>query len=440
MKHQLPRSWPQTPTMLAGALACAALIVGRVIAGANVREAWREVRGADNDPGWTRVQDFAWSTLRDYGWGDAVLSGLSQCGVPRQLRPLLLVAVTEWRKGRVAQHALVHETVALAKALNPRWGGFANALLRRLDQERARWRPEAFPSEGEEGGQAHWRHPKWWIERVRRDFPNQWQEILALGNDHPPMGLRVRRVEERDRVLGELAKAGIAAEAVAQLPDAIWLPKAVAWQALPQTVRTHAVIQDIGAQWAAHWLNPQPGERILDACAAPGGKALHLLDREPTIKLTALDQSPERLAEMTQRFPELRQQAAIFAADATMTETWWDGRPFDAVLVDAPCSASGVVRRHPDIKWLRREADLAGFVKTQERLLESLWPLVKPGGRLLYATCSLFAEEDEGVVRRFLAAHPEGKWLREREGFAGPRVVPTRQNDGFFYALLVKGH
>ncbi len=439
MKHQLPPSWPQKPTTLAGALAYAAQIVSRVIDGGNGREAWEGVKGADNDPGWSRVQDFVWSTLRDYGWGDAVLSGLSQRGVPQQVRPLLLVAVTEWRKGRVAQHALVHETVALAKALNPRWGGFVNALLRRLDREGARWRPEAFPRDGEKS-LAYWRHPKWWIERVRRDFPNQWQEIVALGNDHPPMGLRVRRVKECDRVLGVLANAGIAAEKVAGLPEAIWLPQAVAWRALPPEVRDEVVIQDVGAQWAAHWLAPQPGERILDACAAPGGKALHLLDCEPTIKLTALDQSPERLAAMTQRFPELRRQGTIFAADATMTATWWDGHLFDAVLVDAPCSASGVVRRHPDIKWLRREADLAGFAEVQTRLLESLWPLIKPGGRLLYATCSLFAEENERVVQRFLAARPEGKWWRKKEGVTGPRVVPSHQNDGFFYALLVKGH
>lgn len=249
------------------------------------------------------------------------------------------------------------------------------------------------------------------------------------------MGLRVRSSEKRREVIARLREAGIAAEPFDPLPGAIWLPEPVAETKLPEPVRNEVVIQDIGAQWAAPLLAVRPGERVLDACAAPGGKALHLLD-SAAIDLTLVEKEKNRYRAMLARFPELSERAQAIVGDAREPHAWWDGRPFDAILLDAPCSGSGVVRRHPDIKWLRRVSDLETFRTVQQALLTALWPLLRPGGRLLYVTCSVFAEENERVIAKFLNNHNDAKRV-PTEGVDG-YYLPTEQHDGFYYARIEK--
>ncbi|GAB6051003.1 16S rRNA (cytosine(967)-C(5))-methyltransferase RsmB [Hydrogenophilus islandicus] len=436
MKHEAQGARrQQDEDSLAAALEQAAAIVAAVIAGQSATDAWEAAKRRELERiGWGRVQDFAWSTLRDYGWGDAVLAAMSRREVDTRLRPLLLVALTELRKGRVPVHALIFETVALAKAKNPAWGGFVNALLRRFDRERSQWVPEVFRGRTRVAQEARWRYPLWWIERIRRDYPATWQTVLESGNGLPPMGLRVRDPKKRPEVIAILAEAEVAAEPHPELAGAIWLPKPVAAHRLPPEVQRACVIQDIGAQWAAEFLTVHPGERVLDACAAPGGKALHLLD-SAAIELTVVEKEEGRFRAMLERFPELGTQARAIHGDAATPNTWWDGRPFDAILLDAPCSASGVVRRHPDIKWLRRESDLAALAQAQQALLTALWPLLRPGGRLLYVTCSLFAEENDDQIAAFLATHSDA--VVHHDARTGV-LLPTPQSDGFFYARIDK--
>jgi 16S rRNA (cytosine967-C5)-methyltransferase len=424
------------PETLAGALDCASAIVAAVIRGESATAAWqRMVAHNPQAAGWARVQDFAWSTLRDYGWGDAVLAALSRRPIDRTVRPLLLVALTELRKGRVPVHALIHEAVAVAKKRRTAAAGFVNALLRRYDRERAQWAPEAWGARSDQAIAAHWRHPRWWVEKIQFAHPSAWQTVLHQGNTHPPMGLRVRSSEKRREVIARLREAGIAAEPFDPLPGAIWLPEPVAETKLPEPVRNEVVIQDIGAQWAAPLLAVRPGERVLDACAAPGGKALHLLD-SAAIDLTLVEKEESRYRAMLARFPELSERAQAIVGDAREPHAWWDGRPFDAILLDAPCSGSGVVRRHPDIKWLRRVSDLETFRTVQQALLTALWPLLRPGGRLLYVTCSVFAEENERVIAKFLNNHNDAKRV-PTEGVDG-YYLPTEQHDGFYYARIEK--
>ncbi len=432
MKHRPPRRTGRQPTDTVTAVEAAAEVVAGVIAGRNAWAVWQVLTAEEPEhPGWARVRDWAWTALRDYGWGDAVLAAMAPRGVPARLRPMLLVAVSQLRPPDAPTHAIVDATVEAVKRLASHLAGFANALLRRFVRERERWLPEAMSDPV-----ARWRHPRWWIGAWQQRYPDTWATLFELDNQPPPMGLRVRRAEETETVCAELEAAGIAAQKVDELPGALWLPQPVAWRQLPPAVQSAVVIQDLGAQWAAHFLAPQPGERVLDACAAPGGKALHLLDRA-AVRLTALEADEERFAAMQQRFPELATQAVCRLAWHCAVQDWWDGVPFDAILLDAPCSATGVARRHPDVKWLRRAEDIAAFAQVQCELMEALWPTLRPGGRMLYVTCSLMPQENEYNVRTFLTRHDDAQWDEATSGQASP-LLPTERHDGFFYALLRK--
>jgi 16S rRNA (cytosine967-C5)-methyltransferase len=247
----------------------------------------------------------------------------------------------------------------------------------------------------------------------------------------------------RDEYLVLLAAAGIGAQAHAQLPDAIVLDSACDVHSLPGFDAGLVSVQDGAAQLAAELLDLQPGLRVLDACAAPGGKSAHLLEREPGLKLLALDESPTRAARIDETLARLGLRARVRAADATHPSTWWDGTPFDRILIDAPCSGTGVIRRHPDIRLLRRDSDLAGMTALQDRLLAALWPLLAPGGRLVYATCSVLADENARRIADFLARTPDARaldvvpaWFGAASG-AGRQHLPGDEGlDGFFYAVL----
>jgi 16S rRNA (cytosine967-C5)-methyltransferase len=285
--------------------------------------------------------------------------------------------------------------------------------------------------------EGRWSHPAWWIEKLEAQYPERAELILAAGLDHPPMSLRVnlRRIS-RDAYLDLLAGERLPVRVLDN--GALLLQRPVPAARLPGFAAGLVSIQDAGAQWAALLLDATNGQRVLDACAAPGGKTAHILERSQ-VDLLALDRDESRLADVRRNLERLGLTARLQAADAAALSTWWDGRPFDRVLVDAPCSASGIVRRHPDAKWLRRPSDLRQFATEQAPPLDALWQVLAPGGTLLYATCSVFAEENRTTVDAFLERHADARPPDYTASAGqGGQILPDQEHDGFFYAPLRK--
>lgn len=379
--------------------------------------------------------DLTYATLRRYCRGDVELSVLlDRPTAEDELRSLLRVALCWLEMHPERAHVGVDQAVEAAATLSAgRYRGFVNAILRRALRERA-----VLDQTIASNPEADWQYPQWWLDRLQTDWPNAWEEIAAGGNRKPPMGLRVNRLAtSADAYLQQLADAGIEIQprVPEDGPDALLLAQPVAAESLPGFAQGVVAVQDIGAQQAARLLNVQPGMRVLDACAAPGGKAAHLLE-SAAIELTAVESDKDRCAALTRaldasRFPADR-QVHVICADAAETDAIWAKRPFDAILLDAPCSGSGVAGRHPDAKWLRRNDDVYALARTQKRLLKALWPLLKPGGRLLYGTCSVFALENQTQIANFLAQHSDAVLESQKS------LLPDARHDGFFYALLSK--
>ncbi|MCK5770691.1 16S rRNA (cytosine(967)-C(5))-methyltransferase RsmB [Algiphilus sp.] len=354
---------------------------------------------------------------------------------------LLRVGLYQLLDLRVPDHAAIAATTGAAPMLDAEWAGsLVNALLRRTQRERdALAEPEAPAI----------RHscPDWLLARLEADWGEaRAEQMIATANVQAPMTLRVnRRRMDPAAYRARLARAGMAADAVAGAPDAVVLGAPSAVDDLPGFARGSVSVQDASAQLAADLLDVASGQRVLDACAAPGGKAAHLLERCPDAALTALDVDRERLQQVDATLRRIGLRARLVAADACDTGRWWDGAAFDRILIDAPCSGTGVIRRHPDIKWLRRETDIAALATRQRALLDALWPLLAPGGRLVFATCSVLREEGADVVDAFVAdqgdavpATPDLP-VGERDG-PGWRIAPGGEWDGFFYALLERAH
>lgn len=413
----------------------AARAVGEVLEGRNLDRALEAIRAGqpDADPRQrAAVQDLAYGTLRFLGEVDGLLAALSHKPVPDpHLRCLLRVALYQLAHSRTPAHAVVDQAVRAAAGVGqPAARGLVNALLRRFLRER-----DACLEAAHRTDVGRWSHPLWWIDRVRTEYPDHWQGILEAGNRRPPMTLRVNR--RRIDAAGWLALAlagGIEAQSTGGEAVALGRPLPVA--ELPGFAEGLVSVQDQGAQWAARLLDLADGQRVLDACAAPGGKTAHILETA-AVDLVALDADEARLGRVRDNLRRLGLAARVVAGDAGAPADWWDGQPFDRILADLPCSASGVARRHPDAKWLRRESDIAGFAERQRSLLEALWHLLAPGGKLLYATCSVFAGENGRVVDDFISRHPEARRL-ELPGFPAPdgQLLPDAHHDGFFYALL----
>jgi 16S rRNA (cytosine967-C5)-methyltransferase len=308
--------------------------------------------------------------------------------------------------------------------------GYVNAVLRNFLRARGGLESRLGADEV-----AHLWHPKWWIERVRLDHPSSWERVLAAGNTHPPMCLRVNvRRASVPAYAACLAAEGITAIQVG--PAALLLERPVPVDRLPGFAQGEVSVQDAGAQRAARLLDLKDGQRVLDACAAPGGKSAHILE-SAQVDLTALDADASRCAGIVRDQARLGLVARVREADCTLLDSWWDGVPFDRILADVPCSASGVARRHPDIKWLRRDADIAAFAARQSRILDALWRTLAPGGKLLYVTCSVFAGENESVVSAFAARTP-GACRMPLPDSAAAQLLPGPEHDGFFFALLEK--
>jgi 16S rRNA (cytosine967-C5)-methyltransferase len=343
-----------------------------------------------------------------------------------------------------AAHTLVAQAVEAAKRdpATAHQAAFLNGCLRRMLREQAALLVAArLEPEG------RWNHPAWWIARLRRDHPERWQEVLASGDRPAALVVRVneRRVS-RDQCLAHWVQSGIDAEPVGT--SGLRLARSQPVTRLPGFAEGWFSVQDLAAQQAAplllDGLEPAgPRLRLLDACAAPGGKTAHLLERADA-DVWALDLDAARIRRIHENLDRLGLQARVQVADAAEPATWWDGQLFDGILLDAPCTASGIVRRHPDVRWLRRERDVTSLAQQQARLLEALWPLLRPAGRLLYCTCSVFKAEGQEQVQAFLARHRQAQ-LRPSPGHLLPSLAPPgpsmpdnpgREHDGFFYALF----
>lgn len=373
------------------------------------------------------VQDLVYGSLRACGRGDFLLSRLLERPLAvDEVRALLLVALYRLETRPDAVHTVVDQAVSAAgDILRGKFRGLVNGVLRSF----LRRRDELLAALADDPV-ASAQHPAWWLSRLQAAYPAQWPAIVAAGNQPPPMGLRVNRWRVARDVYGErLAAAGIAAHAVGE--DGLALGQPVPVDRLPGFFAGDVSVQDPGAQRAAELLAPAAGSRVLDACAAPGGKTAHLLERN-ALDLLALDLKPARCRRISDGLARLHLTAEVKAADCTRLDSWWDGRSFDAVLADVPCTASGVVRRNPDAKWLRREADIASFAGAQRRILDALWQVLRPGGKLLYATCSVFPEENGLQIGRFLADQPQARRLHEEQ------LLPDVDHDGFYYCLLEK--
>ncbi len=407
-------------------LIAGARVVARVQAGKSLNEALSLLAG-EPDAARAAAQDIAYGVLRRFGWGEFILGRLMARPLAHaESQALLLAALYRLDTRPEAAPMVVDQAVAAAAELaNGAFKGVVNGVLRNFLRQR-----DALLAAAIEDDVAHYRHPAWWLARLRRRYRDGWERIVAAGNQPPPMGLRVnRRRTSMADYLARLALAGIAARPVGD--SGLILEKPMAVEALPGFFDGLVSVQDIGTQRAAELLDPRPGWRVLDACAAPGGKTAHMLERAD-LDLLALDIDPARTRRIDENLDRLGLAAKTLAADCLAVEQWWDGRPFDAILADVPCSASGVVRRHPDIKTLRREGDIRRFARTQADILDRLWPLLAPGGRMLYATCSVFIEENSAQIDAFLARSPDAERLTEEEW------MPQDDNDGFYYALLRK--
>ncbi len=424
----------------------AAQQVAQVVAGRSL-DAMPEIAGTPQERGLTRA--LVYDSVRWYIRLDALLAKLLARPTQRiepEVRALAIVGLCQLLHTDIPPHAAVAETVNAARVLGqPRAAGLLNAILRRCQREGA-----GLLADIDADLALRTAHPRWLVTALRGDFPGDAAAILDANNARPPFWIRVNRArigaaEYRAR----LSEAGITVARSLFDDEALLLTHAVDVNALPGFAAGLVSVQDAAAQLAARLVAPEPGERILDACAAPGGKTGHLLELQPRLaELVAVDVSAARLARVRQNLDRLGVQATLIVGDAEQPENWRDGRTFDRILLDVPCSATGVIRRHPDIKLLRRREDIAALAVRQAKLLEALWPLLVPGGRLVYASCSALRAENADVVGAFLQKQHDAREVThavlrglaiEAPAEVGYRIPPgTADMDGFYYACLEK--
>ena len=387
------------------------------------------------------IQALCYGVCRTYHRLDFILSELLDKPLKDQgVKALALVGLYQLKYMRVKPHAAVSETV-LAARKKPWAKALINALLRSYlrEQDKLEQKADNVQSAAES-------HPDWLIKKIQEDWPQQAQQILHENNQQPPMALRVNLARiSTDQYLQQLSEQGIEAVAVSFCPSAIILDKPVAVDLLPGFAEGLVSVQDTAAQLAAGLLDVQAEHRVLDVCAAPGGKTAHILEHQPQLKeLVAVDIDESRLQRVSDTLQRLRLPAKLVVGDAASPQDWWDGQLFDRILLDAPCSALGVVRRHPDIKLLRRAEDIKPLQALQLNILNAVWPLLAPGGIMLYATCSILKQENEQQIDAFLAEHPDAVELPIDAvwGFAGShgRQIMTGESamDGFYYVRLGK--
>lgn len=423
--------------------AVAARTLGEVLSGKSLNQllptALEKVAARDRG----LLQQLCYGTLRQAPRLQSLLSQLLDKPLrdkDRDVRGLLLCGLYQLEDTRIPDHAAVSATVAATATLKKDWArGMTNAILRRFLRERETLTAGL-------GEAASLSHPDWLLGALRAQWPNHWQGIVAANNEQPPMTLRVNSLHgSRDEYLRELAGAGMDASPGKLSPQAVYLGEPRDVLELPGFEDGRVSVQDEAAQLAAIALQAQPGDRVLDACAAPGGKSGHILELQPALgELVAMDIDPQRLARVAENLDRLQLSAVLIEGDGARPPGSLAPAGFDRILVDAPCSATGVIRRHPDVKVLRREKDIAQFSLQQVGILSGLWPLLKPGGHLLYASCSVLSAENTGVIRQHLQKHPDAEVqpLEQDWGEATPvgrQVLPSSAGaDGLFYAMLRK--
>lgn len=386
--------------------------------------------------------DLSYGTLRFYGETNAYLTCLLEKPLTDdRIYTLLLVAIYQLLHDKADAFTVVNQAVhAVSQFRKPtpkQWAkGLVNAILRNFLRKKDEFAAKLAKTEV-----AIYSYPQWWINKLKAQYPDHWHAILIAGNQHPPMTLRVNTKKiSVEEYLQLLVRQDIEASHVGG--QAVVLTKPVAVEKIPGFSDGVVSVQDYGAQLAAQLLDAKAGMRVLDACCAPGGKTGHILELAD-VQLTAMDSDAGRLQRVQENLTRLQLNAELVAADAAAAD-WYDGKPFDRILADVPCTASGIVRRHVDIKWLRREADVASFAAQQAKILPNLWQLLAKGGKLLYVTCSVFNEENQKQVDKFLLQHPDAKQLPlSVDAFTdltqlNGQLIPSIAHDGFFYALLQK--
>lgn len=416
---------------------CASRIVTEVLSGRNLSEAltatWRnspdispQQRGA--------IQDICYGTLRQLGQLEQVLALLLRSPLHEPaLRSLLLTTLYQLEYSRAAPYSIVDHAVKVAAHTGSGNGkGLVNGVLRNFLRNK-----EELITKAGKNDAGRFSHPAWWIAAMRKHYPKTWESILKANNQHPPMTLRINRHKcTPEGYLSLLINAGI--DACSLSDTAILLRRPLGVDQLPHFSDGWVSVQDQGAQLAARLLDLADGQRVLDACAAPGGKTGHILELA-NVELQALDIDEERLRRVQQNLERLQLSATLLTGNAAQTSDWWDGRLFDRILADVPCSASGVARRHPDIKWLRRPEDFSAFARQQAEMVDALWPLLAKGGKLLYATCSVFPAENTEAAAAFAARHPDAERLALPDIAPNDgQLLPNPEHDGFYYALFRK--
>ena len=391
------------------------------------------------------LRNLSYGTLRNHWHLQAWIHSLLSRPLKKRdscVNSLLAVGLFQLSDTRIPDHAVVSETVEATRQLRrPKLAGLVNAILRRYLRE-------GVDEKAITGEEAEYDHPAWFIEMLRKDWPDHWQRIIAANNERAPMWLRVNG--RRTTAASYLADSRLDGVRLDGLSQAVRLDKPCNVDDLPGFSDGDVSVQDAAAQLAAPWLLSAGGKRVLDACAAPGGKTGHLLEiLGPDGEVTALDSDAARIESVRQNLDRLRLDATVTVGDASNPKAWWDGKPFDRILLDAPCSATGVIRRHPDIKCLRRESDIAALARLQRAILEALWETLATGGKLLYVTCSVLSAENDAVTAAFLDAHRDAKEDRVLHDYnirdlmhekkTGFQVLPgTKGMDGFYFSCLEK--
>lgn len=360
----------------------------------------------------------------------------------QELQLLLLLALYELMELSTPEYAVVNETVQLSRSLDKAWAsGLVNGVLRSFTRNR-----QDYLSRSDSDEVARYSHPDWFINCLRKDWPEHWQQILQANNQRPPLWLRVNQIQKETLQYKKLLdEQGLESSIHPTAPQAIKLGRSIDVFSLPGFDQGMVSVQDAGAQLAAGLLDVRAGQKVLDLCAAPGGKTCHLLELEPEIKkLVAVELEETRMQKVRENLDRLKLDAELIVADASDVSTWWDGEPFDRILVDAPCSTSGVIRRHPDIKSLRREDDLPSLVQTQQKILQQAWQMLSPGGLLLYVTCSVLRQENEVQIMKLLNEQDDADEIILDASWGvscdhGRQLLPGEDdNDGFYFACLRK--
>lgn len=426
---------------LAAARALSAVLSGKASLGSSLPPLLDKVEPRDRG----LTQELAFGTARWEPRLSALAEKLLQKpfkAADKDVEALLLVGLYQLLYTRIPAHAALGETVGCADKLKKPWAkGLLNAVLRRAQRE-----AEPLLAEMERDPMVRTAHPRWLQKALKAHWPEHWEAICAANNAHPPLMLRVnRRHGSRDDYLQQLQAAGIEAAACTFSRDGIRLIQACDVTTLPGFAEGHVSVQDEAAQLAADLLDLAPGQRVLDACCAPGGKTCHILEAEPELAgVVAIDLEAKRLVRVRENLARLKLDAELIAADGRDVSKWWDGKPFQRILLDAPCSATGVIRRHPDIKLARKAEDIAPLAHLQGELLDALWPTLAVGGIMLYATCSTLPTENSETIAAFLERTPGAREL-DIAGPFGLQQPHGRQllaqmdgHDGFYYAKLIK--